>query len=83
MREYGSSTGGAIDFLFRTFSDQVDPRSIFGNDNQSGGGLDQPGPNTRNKAGQRLIGHYSKWNIIIKAYNGSKSYQVGFYVEMP
>jgi YD repeat-containing protein len=65
-----------------TFSDSVDPASIIRWDNKSGGWIDHPGPNLKNAAGQQLIAHHSKWNFLIKAYNGKKNCRVAFHVEM-
>ena len=65
-----------------TFSDRVDPASIIRNDNRSGGWIDHPGPNMRNESGKLLTASYSKWNFLIKAYNGKKECRVGFPAEM-
>jgi hypothetical protein len=65
-----------------TFSDRVEPASIIRNNNKSGGWIDHPGPNFKNAAGQKLISHSSKWNFLIKAYNGQKECRVGFHAEM-
>src|ERR1051326_2162758 len=65
-----------------TFSDHVDPGSIIRSDNKSGGWIDHPGPNLKNGAGQTLVAHHSKWNFLIKAYNGNKECFVGFHAEM-
>jgi hypothetical protein len=65
-----------------TFSDSVDPASIIRWDNKSGGWIDHPGPDLKNAAGQQLIAHHSKWNFLIKAYNGKKNCRVAFHVEM-
>jgi hypothetical protein len=65
-----------------TFSDRVEPASIIRNNNKSGGWIDHPGPNFKNAAGQKLISHSSKWNFLIKAYNGKKECRVGFHAEM-
>ena len=65
-----------------TFSDRINSNSIIRNDNKSGGWIDHPGPNYVNEAGQALLAHHSKWNILIKAYNGKKECRVAFHVEM-
>jgi hypothetical protein len=65
-----------------TFSDKVAPASIIRNDNRSGGWIDHPGPNLKNEAGKLLTGSYSKWNFLIKAYNGKKECRVAFHAEM-
>jgi RHS repeat-associated protein len=65
-----------------TFSDPVHPNSIIRNDNKSGGWIDHPGPNMKNKAGQVLVAHHSRWNFLIKAFNGKKECHVGFHAEM-
>jgi len=65
-----------------TFSDRVAPASIIRHDNKSGGWIDHPGPNFRNAAGQKLTAHDSKWNILMKAYNGTKGCSLGFHAEM-
>lgn len=65
-----------------TFSDRVAAASIIRNDTKSGGWIDHPGPNLKNGFGQRLIAHHSKWNFLIKAYNGKKECRVGFHAEM-
>jgi hypothetical protein len=66
----------------KTWSDHVHPASIIRNDTRSGGWIDHPGPNLRNEAGQLLISHHSKWNFLIKAFNGNKQCFVGFHAEM-
>jgi hypothetical protein len=65
-----------------TFSDPVHPNSIIRYDNQSGGWIDHPGPNLKNEKGQQLIYSHSKWNFLIKAYNGNKNCSLGFHAEM-
>jgi hypothetical protein len=65
-----------------TFSDRIKPGSIIRHDNKSGGWIDHPGPNYKNSAGQQLIAHHSKWNFLIKAYNGKKNCYVAFHAEM-
>jgi RHS repeat-associated protein len=65
-----------------TFSDQVHPNSIIRNDNQSGGWIDHPGPNIKNAAGQVIMSHHSRWNFLIKAFNGKKECHVSFRAEM-
>jgi hypothetical protein len=65
-----------------TFSDVVHPSSIIRHDNQSGGWIDHPGPKMKNEKGELLVSSYSKWNFLIKAYNGKKECSLAFHAEM-
>jgi hypothetical protein len=42
----------------------------------------QSRPNIKNDAGQVLIAHHSKWNFLIKAFNGKRECHVAFRAEM-
>lgn len=75
-------TGPPTPGYLPTFSDKVEPGSIIRHDNQSGGWIDHPGPNMRNAEGKLLTGSYSKWNFLIKAFNGKKECYVAFHAEM-
>lgn len=65
-----------------TFSDRIEPASIIRYDNKSGGWIDHPGPNLKNEKGEKLVAHHSRWNFLIKAYNGKKECHVAFHAEM-